>query len=617
MSSSRRGPSSGRRSARPSIAAAAPSSSSAAGRSDEMSARSPAISWRTCSIASSSAASTSARRSARRAARSARESPARPWSVSSCSSRAHRRRSCSAASRLRRSRSAATVRAVPTAVAALAARPRTRSSSAAEKRGSVPRRPYAASTPRISPRKESGATIAASTSWPISLAQSLSRASAPDTRCERPARVTSPETAAVERHAEPRRPRRDPSRGGRGHELVALAQPEDDRLRVDERPRPLDHEVQDAVDVGLGADRAGDRRRHVQAAHRPLELVAPPRRRRVEAGVLHGDGRPRGEHDHRLLVVLAEVLAVLLLGQVQVAERLAAHEDGYAEERAHGRMPGRQPVGPGVLADVVQAQGARLGDQQPEDAAATGQLADGLPGRVVHALGDEALELLPMLVEHTEGRVRLAGARHPPGDVEQLEGLRVLVVNVGSSTVKVSLVGPGGAVIAAVEPAVVVPAAGLAAAAAGLGAADAAGHRIVHGGPRPAQAARIDAEVRRELEALTPLAPLHQPAALAALDALGEALPELPAYACFDTGFHSTLSAAASTYAVPRAWREDLGLRRYGFHGLSHADAARVAAGLLDRPLDELRLVTAHLGAVASLAALHVLSSVDTTMGFT
>ena len=175
--------------------------------------------------------------------------------------------------------------------------------------------------------------------------------------------------------------------------------------------------------------------------------------------------------------------------------------------------------------------------------------------------------------------------------------MRVLVVNVGSSTVKVSLVGPGGAVIAAVEPAVAVPAAELAAAAAGLGAADAAGHRIVHGGRRPAQAARVDAEVRRELEALTPLAPLHQPAALAALDALGEALPELPGYACFDTGFHSTLSAAASTYAVPRAWREDLGLRRYGFHGLSHADAARVAAGLLDRPLDELRLVTAHLGA--------------------
>jgi acetate kinase len=93
--------------------------------------------------------------------------------------------------------------------------------------------------------------------------------------------------------------------------------------------------------------------------------------------------------------------------------------------------------------------------------------------------------------------------------------------------------------------------------------------------------------------------------------------PDLPSVACFDTAFHADLPAAASTYALPEAWARRWQLRRYGFHGLSHAYASRRAAELLDRPAAELRLVSAHLGAGASLAAIAAGRSVDTTMGFT
>ena len=94
-------------------------------------------------------------------------------------------------------------------------------------------------------------------------------------------------------------------------------------------------------------------------------------------------------------------------------------------------------------------------------------------------------------------------------------------------------------------------------------------------------------------------------------------LPGLPAVACFDTAFHASLPAAAATYAVPHRWRAELGVRRYGFHGLSHAYAVRRASGLLGRPIDELRIVSCHLGSGASLAAVAGGRSVDTTMGFT
>jgi acetate kinase len=124
--------------------------------------------------------------------------------------------------------------------------------------------------------------------------------------------------------------------------------------------------------------------------------------------------------------------------------------------------------------------------------------------------------------------------------------------------------------------------------------------------------------VRTRLQALVDLAPLHQPAGLAALDAVRDVQPGLPAVACFDTAFHATMPAEAFTYALPEDLRRRWGLRRYGFHGLSHAYAARRAAALLGPEAPHpLRVVTCHLGAGASLAAVSDGRCVDTTMGFT
>ena len=211
--------------------------------------------------------------------------------------------------------------------------------------------------------------------------------------------------------------------------------------------------------------------------------------------------------------------------------------------------------------------------------------------------------------------------------------MRVLVVNAGSSSLKLTLLAsprPRGcaqagdgedAAIATRELAApraqVDPAALREALRGGLGEADAVGHRIVHGGERFREAVRIDAGVEAQLRALVDLAPLHQPKSLAALDAVSEALPGLPAVACFDTAFHATLPAAAATYALPAQWRERWGLRRYGFHGLSHAWVARRAPQLLQRSATGLRIVSCHLGAGASLCAIADGRSLDTTMGFT
>ncbi len=145
---------------------------------------------------------------------------------------------------------------------------------------------------------------------------------------------------------------------------------------------------------------------------------------------------------------------------------------------------------------------------------------------------------------------------------------------------------------------------------------DAVGHRIVHGGAFDA-ARRITPAVRARLVALTDLAPLHQGRGVAGIDAVGELLPGVPAIACFDTAFHARMPAAASTYALPAGWRRRWSLRRYGFHGLSHGYIARRTAQLLGRPAAGLRIVSCHLGAGASLAAIQDGRSVDTTMGFT
>lgn len=198
--------------------------------------------------------------------------------------------------------------------------------------------------------------------------------------------------------------------------------------------------------------------------------------------------------------------------------------------------------------------------------------------------------------------------------------MRVLVVNAGSSSLKVSLVGPDEVVLADRE----FEASGgrfedseLEAAVGAMDGIEAAGHRVVHGGPRFSRSVRIDFDVLSYLATITDLAPLHLPAALAGIAAVGRALPGVPAVACFDTAFHSRMPAAAATYAIPAEWRERYGIRRYGFHGFSHAYAARMAAQVLGRSESELRVVTCHLGAGASLAAVWGGRSVDTTMGFT
>ncbi|WP_218566248.1 acetate/propionate family kinase [Vallicoccus soli] len=196
---------------------------------------------------------------------------------------------------------------------------------------------------------------------------------------------------------------------------------------------------------------------------------------------------------------------------------------------------------------------------------------------------------------------------------------RVLVVNAGSSSLKLAVLDRGGAVLAArtVERWSRDDLAPLRALLDEAGGADAVGHRVVHGGGRYEAPVLVDDAALAALDETVALAPLHNPPALAAVRAVREALPGVPAVACFDTAFHATLPAAAATYALPRGLTERYGLRRYGFHGLSHAYAARRGAELAGRPLEDLRAVTCHLGAGASLAAVRGGRSVDTTMGFT
>ena len=198
--------------------------------------------------------------------------------------------------------------------------------------------------------------------------------------------------------------------------------------------------------------------------------------------------------------------------------------------------------------------------------------------------------------------------------------MRILVVNAGSSSLKLRLLDDSDAVVESAD---------LTADSSGFDQGqltdalrdwprpDVVAHRIVHGGSEFRSAVRIDDRVTDRLRALTELAPLHQPKSLAGLDAVSTALPDVAAVACFDTAFHTTLPDAAATYAVPREWRERYGIRRYGFHGLSHAYCSRRAAEIVGRPVEGLRMVTCHLGAGASLAAVAGGRSVDTTMGFT
>jgi acetate kinase len=144
-----------------------------------------------------------------------------------------------------------------------------------------------------------------------------------------------------------------------------------------------------------------------------------------------------------------------------------------------------------------------------------------------------------------------------------------------------------------------------------------AGHRVVHGGDRFTTSVLVDDEVIAAIGAFSHLAPLHNPKALAGIEAVRAARPGLPQVAAFDTAFHHTMPPRAFRYAVPEEWYTRYGVRRYGFHGTSYRYVSERAAELLGRPLADLHLVAAHLGNGCSAAAIRGGVSVDTTMGLT
>ena len=170
--------------------------------------------------------------------------------------------------------------------------------------------------------------------------------------------------------------------------------------------------------------------------------------------------------------------------------------------------------------------------------------------------------------------------------------LAVLTVNAGSTSLKLHLVEHGEAI--PVET---------------YAAADAVGHRVVHGGSRFVEPTVIDDDVIAAIEELRSIAPLHNEPALRAIREAQAALPDVPHVAVFDTAFHATIPPEAATYAIPRRWREDWGIRRYGFHGLA-------VQSVLEQ-VEADRLVVCHLGGGCSVTAVRDGASIDTTMGFT
>jgi len=192
-----------------------------------------------------------------------------------------------------------------------------------------------------------------------------------------------------------------------------------------------------------------------------------------------------------------------------------------------------------------------------------------------------------------DARARRRPPRHPRLDLAALS--RILVVNAGSTSLKLSVVeGESSTALAVLEdaPADIV----------------AVGHRVVHGGSRYHDATLIDDETLSAIRDLSPLAPLHNAAALRAIEDARKTLPNVPHVAVFDTAFHATMPERATTYAIPRRWRDEWGIRRYGFHGLA-------VASVVER-VQVRRLVVCHLGGGCSVTAVHDGRSIDTTMGF-
>ena len=146
---------------------------------------------------------------------------------------------------------------------------------------------------------------------------------------------------------------------------------------------------------------------------------------------------------------------------------------------------------------------------------------------------------------------------------------------------------------------------------------DAVGHRVVHGGEKFAQSVLVTDEVMAVIEECNPLAPLHNPANILGIKACRELMPNTPNTAVFDTAFHQTMPEVAYTYAIPHEYYENDKVRRYGFHGTSHKYVADRAAAMLGKPLEQLKLISCHLGNGSSVTAIDGGKSVDTSMGFT
>ena len=201
--------------------------------------------------------------------------------------------------------------------------------------------------------------------------------------------------------------------------------------------------------------------------------------------------------------------------------------------------------------------------------------------------------------------------------------MHILSLNAGSATLKFGVFDPASAT-PLMEATIEHPAVDAAAfdeierrlRHAGMPAIDAVGHRVAHGGPRLSEAALVDADTEREIDQAAPLAPQHNPVALAGIRLARERWPGLPQVAVFDTAFHAGMPEEASLYAVPQAWR-DVGVRRYGFHGLSHRHVLEAVSGALERAPEDLRIISCHLGNGSSVCAIDRGRSIDTSMGMT
>ena len=146
---------------------------------------------------------------------------------------------------------------------------------------------------------------------------------------------------------------------------------------------------------------------------------------------------------------------------------------------------------------------------------------------------------------------------------------------------------------------------------------DGVGHRVVHGGEKFSDSVLVTDEVLAEIENVSELAPLHNPANVTGIKAFKEILPNIPAVAVFDTAFHQSMPPESYLYSLPYEYYEKYGIRKYGFHGTSHKYVSERAAEMLGQPADRLRLITCHIGNGASVAAIENGKSVDTSMGFT